>query len=153
MHRRGIVPLAGLMGDATEALGESLGPTMGGLLNASLGNAPEIIIAMFALHRGLIDVVKASLTGSSVGNLLFGLGASMFAGGLVEEVRALGRLERPPGREARQALGYKEVFDHLDGTAPVEETVARVQSRTRRFARRQLTWFRHLGDAGPPAND
>jgi Ca2+:H+ antiporter len=77
-----IVPLAALMGDATEALGESLGPTVGSLLNATLGNAPEIIIALFALHRGLIDVVKASLTGSILGNLLFGLGASMVAGGL-----------------------------------------------------------------------
>jgi Ca2+:H+ antiporter len=77
-----IVPLARLMGDATEALGEYLGPTLGGLLNATLGNAPEIIIALFALHRGLIHVVKASLTGSIVGNLLFGLGASMIAGGL-----------------------------------------------------------------------
>ncbi len=76
-----IVPLAGLMGDATEALAEYLGPTLGGLLNATLGNAPEIIIALFALHRGLIDMVKASLTGSIVGNLLFGLGASMVAGG------------------------------------------------------------------------
>jgi Ca2+:H+ antiporter len=77
-----IVPLAGLMGDATEALAEYLGPTLGGLLNATLGNAPEIIIALFALHRGLVDVVKASITGSIVGNLLFGLGASMIAGGL-----------------------------------------------------------------------
>ena len=70
------------MGDATEALAEYLGPTLGGLLNATLGNAPEIIIALFALHRGLVDVVKASLTGSIVGNLLFGLGASMVAGGI-----------------------------------------------------------------------
>jgi Ca2+:H+ antiporter len=77
-----IVPLAGLMGDATEALAGYLGPTLGGLLNATLGNAPEIIIALFALHRGLISMVKASLTGSIVGNLLFGLGASMVAGGL-----------------------------------------------------------------------
>src|SRR5258705_13508237 len=77
-----IVPLAALMGDATEALSEYLGPTLGGLLNATLGNAPEIIIALFALHRGLIDIVKASLTGSIVGNLLFGLGASMVVGGL-----------------------------------------------------------------------
>ncbi len=82
MAALGIVPLAGLMGDATEALGEYLGPTLGGLLNATLGNAPEIIIALFALHRGLVDVVKASITGSIVGNLLFGLGASMVAGGL-----------------------------------------------------------------------
>src|ERR1700684_969075 len=77
-----IVPLAGLMGDATEALAESLGPTLGGLLNATLGNAPEIIIALFALHRGLIGIVKSSLTGSIIGNLLLGLGVSMFAGGL-----------------------------------------------------------------------
>ncbi len=77
-----IVPLAGLMGDATEALAEYLGPTAGSLLNASLGNAPEIIISLFALHRGLIGMVKSSLTGSIIGNLLLGLGLSMIAGGL-----------------------------------------------------------------------
>ena len=77
-----IVPLAGLMGDATEALAEYLGPTLGGLLNATLGNAPEIIISLFALNRGLIGIVKSSLTGSIIGNLLFGLGVSMVAGGL-----------------------------------------------------------------------
>jgi Ca2+:H+ antiporter len=77
-----IVPLAGLMGDATEALAEYLGPTLGGLLNATLGNAPEIIISLFALNRGLIRMVKSSLTGSIIGNLLFGLGVSMLAGGL-----------------------------------------------------------------------
>src|SRR5262249_46508294 len=76
-----IVPLAGLMGDATEALAEYLGPTLGGLLNATLGNAPEIIISVFALKRGLIGIVKASLTGSIIGNLLLGLGLSMVAGG------------------------------------------------------------------------
>jgi Ca2+:H+ antiporter len=78
----GIVPLAGLMGDATEALAEYLGPTLGGLLNATLGNAPEIIISLFALKRGLIGIVKSSLTGSIIGNLLLGLGVSMVAGGL-----------------------------------------------------------------------
>jgi Ca2+:H+ antiporter len=77
-----IVPLARLMGDATEALARFLGPTVGGLLNATLGNAPEIIISSFALHEGLVDMVKSSLTGSIIGNLLFGLGASFFAGGI-----------------------------------------------------------------------
>ena len=77
-----IVPLAGLMGDATEVLARFLGPTIGGLLNATLGNAPEIIIASFALHAGLVTMVKSSLTGSIIGNLLFGLGVSCFAGGI-----------------------------------------------------------------------
>src|SRR5262249_61753405 len=71
-----IVPLAALMGDATEALARFLGPTVGGLLNATLGNAPEIIISSFALRAGLVDMVKSSLTGSILGNLLFGLGIS-----------------------------------------------------------------------------
>ncbi len=77
-----IVPLAGLMGDATEALARFLGPTVGGLLNATLGNAPEIIISSFALHAGLVHIVKSSLTGSILGNLLFGLGVAFFAGGI-----------------------------------------------------------------------
>jgi Ca2+:H+ antiporter len=77
-----IVPLARLMGDATEALARYLGPTVGGLLNATLGNAPEIIISSFALHAGLVSMVKSSLTGSIIGNLLFGLGISCFAGGI-----------------------------------------------------------------------
>jgi Ca2+:H+ antiporter len=77
-----IVPLAGLMGDATEVLAGYLGPTLGGLLNATLGNAPEIIISSFALHAGLVSMVKSSLTGSIIGNLLFGLGAAFFAGGI-----------------------------------------------------------------------
>jgi Ca2+:H+ antiporter len=77
-----IVPLAGLMGRATEQLAHRLGPGVGGLLNATFGNAAELILALFALARGLDDVVKASLTGSIIGNLLLVLGASLFAGGL-----------------------------------------------------------------------
>jgi tRNA dimethylallyltransferase len=69
---------------------------------------------------------------------------AMFAGGWIEEARALRALGRPLSREATQALGYREVFDHLDGRATLEETVRLVQARSRRFAKRQFTWFRHL---------
>jgi Ca2+:H+ antiporter len=78
----GIVPLAGLMGHATEALAARLGSGLGGLLNASFGNAAELIIAIVALKAGMIDVVKASLTGSILGNILLVLGASFLAGGM-----------------------------------------------------------------------
>lgn len=77
-----IVPLAGLLGRATEHLASHVGAGIGGLLNASLGNAAELIIALVALREGLHDVVKASLTGSILGNILLVLGASMIAGGI-----------------------------------------------------------------------
>ncbi len=76
-----IVPLAGIMGMATEHLAHRLGPGIGGLLNATFGNAAELIIAGIALHRGLIGVVKASITGSIIGNILLVLGLAMFLGG------------------------------------------------------------------------
>jgi Ca2+:H+ antiporter len=76
-----IIPLAGLMGRSTEHLSTYVGATIGGLLSASLGNAPELIIAGFALKEGLVDVVKASITGSILGNTLFSLGLSMIIGG------------------------------------------------------------------------
>lgn len=77
-----IIPLAGWMGRATEALAEELGEGMGGFLNAAFGNAAELIIALLALQKGLVGVVKASITGSIIGNLLLVLGASIFAGGV-----------------------------------------------------------------------
>lgn len=77
-----IVPLAAWMGAATEELAVVVGPTVGGLLNATFGNATELIIALIALRAGLIDVVKASLTGSILGNLLLVMGLSMFLGGV-----------------------------------------------------------------------
>jgi tRNA dimethylallyltransferase len=73
----------------------------------------------------------------------------MFAGGLVEEARALRQSGRPLSREAGKALGYREAFDYLDGRAGLGETVARVQTRTRQFAKRQLTWFRSLPTCRP----
>ena len=80
-----IIPLASLLGRATEHLTTHVGAGLGGLLNASLGNAAELIIALVALHEGLHDVVKASLTGSILGNVLLVLGVSMLAGGLKHE--------------------------------------------------------------------
>jgi Ca2+:H+ antiporter len=77
-----IIPLAGLMGEATEKLSHHVGAGIGGLLNASFGNAAELIIALMALREGLHDVVKASITGSILGNILLVLGVSMVAGGL-----------------------------------------------------------------------
>jgi Ca2+:H+ antiporter len=78
----GIIPLAGLMGKSTEMLADRLGSGIGGLLNATFGNAAELIIAIFALRAGLVNVVKASITGSILGNMLLVLGASFLAGGL-----------------------------------------------------------------------
>src|SRR3954468_20058489 len=78
----GVIPTAALMGRATEELAHRSGPGIGGLLNVTFGNAPEIIIALFALGSGLHEVVKASLIGSMLGNILLVLGASMFVGGL-----------------------------------------------------------------------
>jgi Ca2+:H+ antiporter len=77
-----IIPLAGWMGRATEHLSERLGAGLGGLLNATFGNAAELIIALMALRKGLFDVVKASLTGSIIGNVLLVLGLSVLMGGL-----------------------------------------------------------------------
>ena len=77
-----IVPLASLIGEGTEAVTSRVGPGIGGLLNATFGNGAELLIAGFALQAGLVDVVKASLAGSILGNTLLVLGAAMFLGGL-----------------------------------------------------------------------
>ena len=78
----GVLPLAGFMGDATEHLSARSGPTVGGLLNATFGNAAELIIAIVALQAGLVELVKASITGSILGNLLLIMGLSLLAGGV-----------------------------------------------------------------------
>ncbi len=77
-----IVPLAAWMGTATEEVAVVAGPSLGGLLNATFGNATELIIALVALNAGLVEVVKASITGSIIGNLLLVMGLSMLLGGL-----------------------------------------------------------------------
>src|SRR3954452_3415736 len=78
----GVIPTAALMGRATEELAARSGPGIGGLLNVTFGNAPELIIALFALGQGLHEVVKASLIGSILGNTLLVMGAAMLVGGL-----------------------------------------------------------------------
>jgi Ca2+:H+ antiporter len=77
-----LIPAAGLIGEATEELAGRSGPTLGGLLNATFGNAAELIIGIVALRADHVEVVKASLTGSLIGNLLLVYGGSCFAGGL-----------------------------------------------------------------------
>ena len=87
----GIVPTAALMGRATEELAARSGPGIGGLLNVTFGNAPELIIALFALGQGLQEVVKASIVGSIIGNMLLVLGAAMLAGGIGREKQRFSR--------------------------------------------------------------
>ncbi|HSZ54689.1 MAG TPA: calcium/proton exchanger [Tepidisphaeraceae bacterium] len=86
-----LIPPAHLMGEATAHLAEKTGPTIGGLLNATFGNAAELIIGIIALTKGLNDVVKASLTGSIVGNLLLVAGAAMVIGGWRRERQRFSR--------------------------------------------------------------
>ena len=87
----GIIPLADFIGEATEELSVHTGPKLGGLLNATLGNAAELIITIFALKEGLLDLVVASITGSIIGNLLLVLGLSLLLGGLKNGVQKFDR--------------------------------------------------------------
>ena len=85
-----IVPLSGFLGRATEEIAVHTGPTLGGLLNATLGNLAELIIALLALRAGLLDLVKASITGSILGNLLLVLGLSQLLGGFKHKTQRFG---------------------------------------------------------------
>ena len=87
----GIIPTAALMGKSTEELAARSGPGVGGFLNVTFGNFPELVIAFFALIEGLQEVVKASIIGSIVGNILLVLGASMFVGGLRRDKQTFNR--------------------------------------------------------------
>src|SRR5690349_1137877 len=87
----GVVPLAHLMGEATEQLSDRTGPTWGGLLNATFGNAAELIIGVIGLTKGLNDIVKASLTGSILGNILLVAGGAMVVGGWKREKQTFSR--------------------------------------------------------------
>ena len=117
-----ILPLAGWMGRATEQLAERMGEGVGGLLNATFGNAAELIIAFVALHAGLHQVVEASIVGSVVGNMLLVLGAAMLAGGLrypEQQFNPLGaRSQATMLVLAAIALVLPATFESLEGTTP-----------------------------------
>jgi Ca2+:H+ antiporter len=118
-----IIPLAGWLGKGTEHLAERTSETLGGLLNATFGNAAELIIALVALNKGLYDVVKASLTGSIIGNILLVLGAAIFAGGLRHKVQTF----NPAGARTQAtmlvlaaiSMIMPAAFHHLAGPAGV----------------------------------
>ena len=114
-----IIPLAGLIGEATEALAHKMGPGIGGLLNATFGNAAELIIALFALFKGYDNVVKASLTGSIIGNLLLVLGASLLAGGIRHPVQRFNKTAAGSGATlmvlAAMGMVIPAIFHRLVG--------------------------------------
>ena len=87
----GVIPTAAVMGEATEHIAAQTGPGIGGFLNVTFGNAPELIIAFFALKEGLQEVVKASIVGSIIGNILLVMGAAMLVGGWNREKQSFNR--------------------------------------------------------------
>jgi Ca2+:H+ antiporter len=115
----GVIPTAALMGRATEELAARAGPGIGGLLNVTFGNAPELIIALFALGAGLHEVVKASIIGSILGNSLLVLGAAMFVGGLRRDRQAFDRTAASAQSSmlllAAAALVMPAVFELVEG--------------------------------------
>ena len=116
----GVVPMAGYIGEATEHLAVHTGPKIGGILNASLGNAAELIITLAAINAGLLELVKASITGSIIGNLLLIMGTGMFAGGLKNGIQKFD--QRHTGNYtvllmlAVAALVIPSIFSHSIGT-------------------------------------
>jgi Ca2+:H+ antiporter len=129
-----IIPLAGLMGEATERLAARLGAGIGGLLNATFGNAAELIIALVALSRGYHDVVKASITGSIIGNILLVLGLSVFLGGLKRERQTFDRAAASMGSTllvlAAIGLVVPAVFHYLGERAVAGAKITMAQERT-----------------------
>ena len=115
----GVIPTAALMGRATEELAARSGPGIGGLLNVTFGNAPELIIALFALNKGLHEVVKASLVGSILGNILLVMGAAMFVGGLKRERQYFDRTAATTQSGmlllAIMALAMPAIFELVEG--------------------------------------
>ncbi len=121
-----VIPTAGILGQATEELAVHTGPRVGGLLNATLGNAAELIITLFAIRAGLLELVKASITGSILGNILLVMGLAIVVGGLKNGVQRFDRTQA--GANAIQlilavlALMIPSLFffAHTETTGPVE---------------------------------
>ena len=126
----GVIPTAALMGRATEELAARSGPGIGGLLNVTFGNAPELIIALFALGAGLQEVVKASLIGSVIGNVLLVMGASMFAGGIGRDRQHFNRVSAVAQSSmlllAVAAMAMPAIFELVEGTGLPSPGAARV---------------------------
>jgi Ca2+:H+ antiporter len=120
----GIIPLAGLMGHATEKISERVGEGLGGLLNATFGNAAELIIAIVALRAGLYDLVKASITGSIIGNVLLVFGLSALVGGLRFETQRFNRTAAGLGSTllvlSAVGLVVPAIFHYLVGATAAE---------------------------------
>lgn len=126
-----IIPLAGIMGHATERIAARSGAGIGGLLNATFGNAAELIIALVALRQGLYDVVKASLTGSIIGNVLLVLGAALLAGGLKRERQTFDRSAAAAGSTllalATIGLLVPALFHHVAESAVGRAEITRAR--------------------------
>jgi Ca2+:H+ antiporter len=122
-----LIPLAWLIGEATEHAAEHTGPGIGGFLNATFGNAPELIIALIAVNDGLTEVVRGSLSGSVIGNLLLVLGASLVAGGK-------GKLDRYSSFLSFGLIAFATVLflvpsiPSWDGSDPDTDTLAQVSA-------------------------
>ena len=128
------------MGRATEELAARSGPGIGGLLNVTFGNAPELIIALFALGQGLQEVVKASIVGSIIGNILLVLGAAMLAGGIGRDKQTFSRtsasIQTSMLMLAAAALLMPAIFELVEGKglplpAPRSSITARPSSTSR----------------------
>jgi Ca2+:H+ antiporter len=124
----GIIPLAGLMGRATEYLSDRIGSGPGALMNATFGNACEFIIAFAALRAGYHDVVKASITGSIIGNILLVLGASILAGGLKHQSQTFNRVAATTSATllalAAISLTVPAIFHHFANSKGHEDELA-----------------------------
>jgi Ca2+:H+ antiporter len=130
----GVIPTAALMGRATEELAVRSGPGIGGLLNVTFGNAPELIIALFALGAGLHEVVKASIVGSIMGNVLLVLGAAMFFGGLKRDHQTFNRTAASAQSSmlllAAAALVMPAIYEMVEGSGLPQPGAERVHYDT-----------------------